>query len=100
MSVPIVLRSAVYDELTAAADWYDENRVGLGNELLEETDAALNIVAERPESFPIVWKDVRRVLLRRFPYAIYFKVEGKRVLVMCFVHTARSPRFWKKRTRE
>jgi hypothetical protein len=66
-------------ELAYAAEWYDERRRGLGYELLAEVETVCDILLERPEGWPR-WPDaprrdppIRRVLLRRFPFALAYK---------------------------
>jgi toxin ParE1/3/4 len=59
--------------------------------------ATLAAIAAHPESAPIVHRDVRRQLLRRFPYGLFYRiVEGQVVVVACF-HAKRSPRLWRSR---
>ena len=97
MKLPIRLRSEVIHDLTQAADWYDKQRAGLGAEFAEEAYAAFEALAERPRSFPVVRRNVRRALMKRFPYAIYFQPEDEAVTILVVVHTARSPGIWKRR---
>ena len=97
MKLPIRFRPGVATDLTAAADWYDEERPGLGTEFAQAAYDALGVIAERPESFPLVRPNARRALMRRFPYAIYFRIEHDTVVVLVVVHTARSPSVWRKR---
>ncbi|WP_437981571.1 hypothetical protein [Sorangium sp. So ce117] len=56
-------------ELTAAADWYEQEREGLGGDLLSEADRVLNAIAASPTTWPLVAgsKIVRRFLFTRFP---------------------------------
>jgi len=62
------------EELLAAAEWYDDQRDGLGDEFLSAVDAALIQVATSPTAFPRDPFDdrARRALLSRFPYAVVF----------------------------
>ncbi len=59
-------------EAEAAAFWYEQQRPGLGIEFTLELDAAIEKAAESPESYERQYRNARRVLLRRFPYAVYF----------------------------
>ena len=50
------------------------------------------------QEFPIVFKNVRRALLRRFPYARFFAIEGDTLFVIACFHASRDPLQWQKRT--
>ena len=97
MPIAIRLREEVVNDLSAAADWYNDQRAGLGDEFVQAAFAAIDELAERPTWFPVVRKHVRRALMKRFPYAIYFKVERSAVTVFVVVHTARARTVWRKR---
>ncbi|HEY1629161.1 MAG TPA: type II toxin-antitoxin system RelE/ParE family toxin [Tepidisphaeraceae bacterium] len=99
MSLPIRLRPEVVSDLLQAADWYDQQQRGLGREFIEAAYTAFDLLADRPQSFPVVRKNVRRALMRRFPYAIYFRIESNVIVILVVVHTARSSRAWKRRAR-
>jgi hypothetical protein len=51
-----------------------------------------------PRQFPVVYKRIRRALLRRFPYALMFVIEADEALtvIACF-HGSRDPAHWQKR---
>lgn len=63
------------DEIISAALWYDDQRLGLGDEFVAELHAELNLVKTHAASLPTLegyagQHDVRRHLMKRFPYAI------------------------------
>ncbi len=97
MSLPVTLRPQVEAELLDAADWYDAQRVGLGEQLLICVEAAIARVARSPESCERVHGEVRRALVRRFPYCVYYKVEGEALLVLAVGHERRKPGYWAER---
>jgi plasmid stabilization system protein ParE len=86
------LRTDAERELRDAIDWYDSQRPGLGEELLDEVDAVLECVAESATSFPAVVPPFRRALLKRFPYAVYFRETDDSVQVFAVFHARRDPR--------
>ena len=88
-------------ELSAAVEWYDHEREGLGIDLLLEVADALEAIGERPMAWPIVpdRAPVRRFVLGRFPYVVYFAVRADHVLVVAFGHTSRRPGYWQSRLR-
>jgi plasmid stabilization system protein ParE len=89
----------VPDELAAAVLWYEARRQGLGTEFLDEVQATLPLVAERPRSFPRLQDvdatlEIRRALLARFPYALVFLVREDEVRVLAVAHAKRRPGYW------
>lgn len=97
MTLPVVFRQAARSELMEAAAWYEARRLDLGSEFLLEIDRCLASIAGQPQLFTIVWKDVRRIAVRRFPYGIYFRAEPRRIVVLAVFHSSRDPTVWRRR---
>ena len=92
MSLPIRLRPIARLELDEAMAWYEKQKEGLGTELKEAIDQMLLKIGSTPERFRPVRGEVRRALLRRFPYAIHFVPEPEAIIVLAIFHTKRDPR--------
>lgn len=72
--------------------WYERKSAGLGAEFLRVFYACAGELIRDPQVYPRVHGDFRRRLMRRFPYAIYFRVQGEFVVVFGLFHCARDPR--------
>jgi plasmid stabilization system protein ParE len=85
-------------ELIGAQDWYENESSGLGRQFRLAVDAVIGRMTANPRQFPIVYKNIRRALLRRFPYALMFVIEadGTLAVIACF-HGSRDPDQWQKR---
>jgi plasmid stabilization system protein ParE len=83
-----------------AVAWYEDQRTGLGAELLIELDAVLQRIMQTPLQFPEIKGNVRRALLHRFPYSVYFSVGDETVEVIAVLHQHRDPRTWEQRILE
>lgn len=85
-------------EITEAALWYEQQRSGLGREFLTELDQALGRLAANPKLFPVVRRapDVRRVLLDRFPWQVWFYQEADTIRIFALPHASRDPKEWQK----
>ena len=70
MSLPVVLRPEAEQDLNDARDWYERQGNELGDDFRAEIITSVERLAEMPELFAIVWKNVRRCRLKKFPYAI------------------------------
>jgi toxin ParE1/3/4 len=92
-----VFRQEAYAEVLEARHWYAEQAPGLELEFARAVDAALSAVARFPEGFPVVAADVRRVLLRRFPYQLLYYSQGDDVVVLACYHHRRDPQAWRSR---
>ncbi len=80
--------------------WYEDKSPGLGEEFLRVFYAGAEEVARSPQIYATVHRDFRRRLLRRFPYAIYFRIERDYVVVLGLFHCARDPRRLRKELRD
>lgn len=91
MTHALEIREAALEEMDAAAEWYEEQVPGLGDEFLAEADAVMDRISVLPGQFPEKHRALRRALLRRFPYAIFFAIREDRVVVVAVLHQASSP---------
>jgi plasmid stabilization system protein ParE len=98
--VKAVLLAEAEAELGDAAAWYDEQREGLGDELLVVVQESLLVISEAPEAWPR-WPDaperippIRRFVLPRFPYSIAYQVRSDFVIVLAVAHGSRQPLYW------
>jgi plasmid stabilization system protein ParE len=93
----LVAEPAVDLDVEAAFEWYEKERAGLGREFLDELREAYHRVVEGPFRYEDIRSGIRRALLRRFPYAVYFAVEGDLVVVLAVLHGHRDPPTWQLR---
>jgi toxin ParE1/3/4 len=91
---PLRIRAAARAEIADAFEWYLARSKDAPADFLAELDRALEHIAEAPEQFPVVRGRLRRVLLRRFPYAVYFKVYPRVISVVGVIHGHRHPDTW------
>ena len=80
-----------------AQDWYESEAPGSGRRFREAIDGLAERMSASPRQFPVVFKSVRRALLRRFPYALFFVAEEQSLFVIACFHASRDPLQWKKR---
>ena len=94
----VIFTQGARGEVIEAQGWYEREAPGLGRHFREAIDALIERMSANPRQFPIVFKDVRRALLRRFPYSLFFVMEGETLLVIACFHASRDPAQWQKRT--
>jgi plasmid stabilization system protein ParE len=95
---PVIFTPRARAELIDAQDWYENEAPGLGRRFRAAVEAVVQRMSAAPRQFPVIYKNARRALLRRFPYALIFVIEADETLtvIACF-HSSRDPELWKKR---
>jgi len=86
----ILLPEAVAD-VAEAYDWYELQQAGLGDEFLRCLEDAYTRIAAQPLHYPVRFDSFRRILLRRFPYAIYFEYNAAAIYVCYVFQCAQDP---------
>lgn len=97
MTVEVRLRQEAEQDLAEAAQWYEEQRPGLGQEFLDAALETFSAIADRPLAGAAVYGSLRRALLHRFPFGAFYLVDGDATVVIAVLHGSRHPRRWKMR---
>ncbi|WP_287602365.1 type II toxin-antitoxin system RelE/ParE family toxin [Thiothrix sp.] len=84
-------------EVTEAVDYYEQVSVGLGQDFANELYLAVERIAGFPNAWPIVDPDIRRCLLKRFPYGVLYAQDDDAIFVLAVMHLHREPDYWKHR---
>jgi plasmid stabilization system protein ParE len=80
MSFSLVFRPEVRQELDEAYRWYEDQQPGLGDDFLDCVDEKINQIQQTPKLYAIVRKDIRRAVIQRFPYVIYYRLVLNRII--------------------
>jgi len=84
-------------ELTSSIKYYEDKSEGLGEEFLDEVEAAISLILSHPETGTIITKEDRRILLNRFPYSLIYDVSNEMITINAVMHLSRRPEYWKSR---
>ena len=84
-------------EVNDAVHWYNDQKIGLGIEFLDELDMAIRRIAAFPESYQEIEQGLRRCLLPRFPYGLIYGIDKKTIVIVAIAHLHREPRYWAER---
>jgi plasmid stabilization system protein ParE len=96
--VRVVYRLAVGRDIAVASAWYEAERPGRGQRFEAAVQTLERLIAEHHEAFPVIRGQVRRALLSRFPYALYYQpLDAETVEVIACLHTRRRPSTWRRR---
>lgn len=93
----VVLRPEARAEFDEAFDWYERERAGLGEDFSLRVQEVLDRIAETPGLYQRVFGDVRRAVVRRFPFSVLYRVEKYEILVLAVFHGKRDPSIWQMR---
>jgi toxin ParE1/3/4 len=85
------------DEFDRAIAWYEERGVDLAKDFIARIGAVVRRVAAHPEMHGLVYGDVRKAVVTRFPYVVLYCEEDAGLLVVSAFHTSRDPDEWKSR---
>ena len=84
-------------EFVQAIEYYEEREGSLGHDFAVEVYAAIERVVSYPKAWPIIEDDVRRSLVRRFPYGILYAEEAEVIYIVAVMDLHRDPDYWKHR---
>jgi plasmid stabilization system protein ParE len=93
----IVYHPDAEDELLDAVRFYEKRVAGLGDRFLRAFDAAISRIQATPDRWATVEGDIRRYLMQRFPYAIYYRHDADCLRILVVKHHSRHPDYWKYR---
>jgi len=96
MNLPVILGPAADREFVEAAAWYEE-KMGRGEEFIERVQDVLDRIGRMPELHAMVYRDIRRAPVQRFPYSVLYRVLADRIEVIAVFHGKRDPRIWQSR---
>ena len=91
-ALPLVFRRVAQKELDDSVAWYHERDARLSVEFTIEIENYLQRICANPKQFPQIRGEVRRAILRRFPYSIHFLPEANRIVILAVFHGKRAPR--------
>jgi len=97
VSYRVKFRPEAKKDLEMSAKWYEEQRGNLGFDFLDEVDKKCSIIQQDPFIHEEVYKNLRRVVVNRFPFNVFYFVEGRSIIIVAVIHGSRHPKKWQKR---
>ena len=93
MNRRLIVEPEAEQDISDGYGWYESRRTGLGPEFLQELESSLNRVVENPLSYTEVIEGVRRSVVRRFPYLIYYRITEQEIRVLAVLPAAQDPEY-------
>lgn len=97
MNYRMIIRPEAERDIEESYNWYEDQSVGLGKEFLRALDAALTSILRNPLAYPVIHRNIRRSLIRRFPHSLFYLINENNIVVTACVHHRRNPRVWQRR---
>lgn len=94
---PVVFLPEAEQEMLEAAGYYESQATGFGADFLFEAERAVNSVAKLPLAWPVIEGELRRRLVRRFPFGILYRTEPEEIVIVAVAHLRRKPGYWRER---
>ena len=97
MSRPIVLTEEAREDIEDVRSWYRRRSDVLSRDFARSLRLCFHGIEQFPEQYPVVHRNIRRALLRRFPYMILYVPLGQASAVLGCFHVRRNPQDWQSR---
>lgn len=95
MTLPLRLTTEAEQDLRQARSWYLKEAPHKEPSFAVEISATLNRIGERPRMYQVVEQGVRRAVVHRFPFVVFYLVHPELIEVIAVPHQARDPRTWR-----
>jgi toxin ParE1/3/4 len=92
-----VFQPEALTEYSEAVQYYAEQRVEIAQAFINAIEDTIYRIREFPTRYALIDEDVRRCMVRRFPYGILYTVEQDYILILAVMHCSREPGYWKNR---
>jgi len=97
MKYALIVEPEAERDLITAIKWYESQRAGLGPEFELSVEAILQRIVRLPELAGRVHVDIRRRSVPKFPFGVFYRIEGRLIRIVAVMHTSRDPNSWQSR---
>lgn len=97
MRYSLLISQAAYEDIKAASEWYEDQRVGLSLDFELCLEGGYEDIRNNPTAYQIKFKNVRVKYINRFPYGIHYFIDNDVIYVLAVLHTSKSPKVWTRR---
>jgi len=96
MNWNIILKDTAKSEIDESFLYYEIQLQNLGNQFAQSVSESFDKIQSNPFSFPVVYRDIRRSIVKRFPFVIYFSIDisTNEITIISVFHTSRNSANW------
>ena len=97
LRLKVLVSDDAESDIDDAYIWYELQKKNLGNSFIRSVSSSFRKIKRNPYLYPQIYLDVRKHLISKFPYCIYFYVDvsDNSLKVISVLHNSRNPNIWK-----
>ena len=92
MAFEVIYKALAQAEVAEAFEWYEQDHIRIGEKFLDQLKRTNWFLTQNPHLYPCVDGEIRRANLNRFPYALFFVIDGDTVNVLSCFQQSRDPK--------
>ena len=92
MNYSLIIEYPAELDMADVMDWYQQAHPGLEKDFQFRFEKTLERIKFNPEAYAIVKRKMRRALIDRFSYGVFYLLELQLIRVVAVAHTSRHPR--------
>ncbi len=90
----VIFLEEAEQEFLEAALYYENQAKGLGERLMTDVYQAIEDIISFPENAQKLTKDVRRKLLKRYPFGVLYRIDKEDIVIVAVMNLKRKPFYW------
>ncbi len=96
-SFSIELSNEAENDLDKSYEFYFKDSPKVADKFFRQINLSLERIRKNPQSFPIAHKEIRKLVLKKFPFVIYYRIFDTVIQIIAIFHTSRNPEIWSER---
>jgi len=81
-------------EIDDAVEYYNLQEDKLGDIFKMDVKNCIDRILISPNLYPNIVENIKRSLLHRFPYSIFYAIESEKIIILSVAHQSRKPFYW------
>ena len=98
MTYKLSIRKEAEADIAEAYQYYEDCQAGLGSAFMTSIDESVSRIKGNPLQYKVVGKKIRRVLVKRFTYGVFYTLNEDEIIVLAVAHARRNPKHWQSRS--
>jgi plasmid stabilization system protein ParE len=98
LTYSLSIRKEAEADIAEAYQYYESCRENLGSDFILCIEESISRIKKNPRQYKIIYKNVHRALVRRFPYGIYYILKDDRIIILGVLHARKNPKHWQTRS--
>jgi plasmid stabilization system protein ParE len=87
----IVISKLASEEIENSNEYYNQQQINLGNIFKDSVQEIIDSIRTNPYLYPNITPEIKRTILYKFPFYIYYFVAEKEIVILSVAHQHRKP---------